>query len=152
MPLEVLASGDILSVRDFIDTFPLFVILNPFTDNSYNINTLPDSKYVQFGIGTVSAENRDSLQSEQLFHDATVFTEVNHPVEFNVVTLPDEYTMLDNQLFGRDDIAQFVEIKTTIEHDARHDCPQYHKGHLIGDAFVTCCQEQGTTDKKCHAL
>ena len=31
-------------------------------------------------------------------------------VEFNVVALPDEYTMLDNQLFGRDDIAQFVYI------------------------------------------
>ena len=108
MPLEVLASDDILSVRDFIDTFPLFVILNSFTDNSYNINALLDSKYVQFGIGTVSAENRDSLQSEQLFHDTTVFTEVNHPVEFNVVTLPDKYTMLDNQLFGCDDIAQFV--------------------------------------------
>jgi hypothetical protein len=77
----------------------LFVVFYSLSDNSYHVQFLTYTVDVKLGIGSVTTVDADSLQSEQLFHDATLLTEVHDSVQFDVVTGTMEDAMLDDELF-----------------------------------------------------
>jgi hypothetical protein len=64
----------------------LFVVFYSFSDNAHHIDLLPYTKDVKFGIGSVTTVDADRLQSKELFHDVTLFTEIHDAVQFDVVT------------------------------------------------------------------
>ena len=100
----------LLSVGNFIYAFSLFVVFYTFTDDSHNVQPFLHTVDVEFGIGAVAAEYLYCLQTEQLFQNVTVLAEIHHSVQLDVVTGSGQYSMLDDELFGGDDVSEFVEI------------------------------------------
>lgn len=79
----------------------MFVVFYSFSDDSNHIHLLLYSVNVKLRIGSVTAIDTHSFQSEELFKDVTLFAEIHYTVQLNVVAAPVKNTMLDDKLFCR---------------------------------------------------
>ena len=106
----------LLSIGNFIYSSALFVIFYSFSDDANHVHLLHDTVDVELGIGSVTTVDADSLQSEKLFKDVTLFAEIHYTVQFYVVAASMEHAMLNDELFGSNDKLQLAEIETTVQH------------------------------------
>ena len=106
----------LLSIGNFIYSSALFVIFYSFSDDANHINLLHDTVDVELGICSVTTIDADSLQSEELFKNVTLFAKIHDTIQFYVVAASMEHAMLNDELFGSNDKLQLAEIETTVQH------------------------------------
>ena len=86
----------------------MFIVFDSFSDNTYHIQFLLNAVDVQLGVGSITTVDANGLQSEQLFQDAALLTEIYDSVQFDVVTGTMEDTMLDDKLFRGNNELEFA--------------------------------------------
>jgi hypothetical protein len=130
----------------------LFIVFDSFSDNTYHIQFLLNAVDVQLGVGSITTVDANGLQSEQLFQDAALLTEIYDSIQFDVVTGTMEDTVLDDKLFRGNNELEFAQVQTAIEHYQCCHTSQYEERQLKRDGLVTCNKEQHKTHKEHETL
>ena len=100
----------LLSIGNFIYSSALLVIFYSFSDDANHVHLLYDTVDVKLWIGSVTTVDADSLQSEELFKNVTLFAKIHDTIQFYVVAASMEHAMLNDELFGSNDKLQLAEI------------------------------------------